>query len=156
MDASVEDVKQKMLPIHGGELGPIKINQDHTVLFVKINHSVNHSGDWRSIETNVLDQEHDYLFAFGDEVWAETGYDSDGQWFESKSSIESKVTLNQGTYYLEFETSGTTPNANNALMTVTVSQQRGSGIPHLILGILSFIATAWCWLHANRDRSFGH
>ena len=67
---------------------------------------IKNNNDWSAVTGNVLDQDKNYLFGFGQEFWKESGYDSDGRWTESKTKYDMKVTLPKGIYYLEFEQNG--------------------------------------------------
>ena len=43
---------------------------------------------WKSVDIDVYDQVGNYLFTYQDELWAETGRDSDGRWTEYRDRAE--------------------------------------------------------------------
>ena len=128
---------QKDLPLEGGMVGPIEVKKDNTVYLIKVFQFVRNDNAWSAVTGNVLDQDKNYLFGFGQEFWKESGYDSDGRWTESKTKYDVKVTLPKGTYYLEFETDPS-PGVDSGI-SVSVSGKMGSSLPFLISGILALI-----------------
>ena len=42
---------------------------------------------WKSIDIEIFDNEGNYLFAYTDELWAESGRDSDGSWTEYHTQV---------------------------------------------------------------------
>jgi hypothetical protein len=128
---------QKDLPLEGGIVGPVEVKTDNTVYLIKVFQYIRKDNDWSAVTGNVLDQDKNYLFGFGQEFWKESGYDSDGRWTESKTKYDMKVTLPKGTYYLEFETDRT-PGIDTGI-SVSVSKKMGSSLPFLAAGILALI-----------------
>lgn len=128
---------QKNLPLEGGIVGPIEVKKDTTVYLIRVFQFIRNDNDWSAVTGNVLDQDKNYLFGFGQEFWKESGYDSDGRWTESKTKYDMKVTLPKGTYYLEFETDRS-PGVDSGI-SVSVSKKMGSSLPFLIAGILALI-----------------
>jgi len=126
----------KSLPLQGGIVGPIQVKKDRTVYLVEVFQRVNY-GQWSSVTGNVLDQDKNYLFGFGEELWAESGRDSEGTWAESKNSYKMKMTLQKGTYYFEFESERSRNVSGN--ITILVHRKRGSPLPFLIAGIIALI-----------------
>ncbi|MFV2055165.1 MAG: hypothetical protein ACC707_01815 [Thiohalomonadales bacterium] len=135
----------------GGEVGPIQVTDANSVYLIDVFQSVG-SNSWSSITIDVLDENKQYLFAFGDELWKESGYDSDGSWTESNNSFNIKVTFpKEGIYYLSL--AGENSNNNpNALARVTVNQKIGSSLAFSIIGILSLLAAIAIWFYQNKDR----
>ncbi len=128
---------QKDLPLEGGMVGPIQFKKDNTVYLIKVFQSIRNDNAWSAVTGNVLDQDKNYLFGFGQEFWKESGYDSDGRWTESKTNYDMKVTLPKGTYYLEFETDRSS--GVDSGISVFVSKKLGSSLPFVIAGILALI-----------------
>ncbi len=126
----------KSLPLQGGIVGPIQVKKDRTVYLVEVFQRVG-NGQWSSVTGNVLDQDKNYLFGFGEEFWAESGRDSEGPWAESKNNYKMKVTLQKGTYYFEFESERSRYVSGN--ITISVNRKLGSPLPFLIAGILALI-----------------
>ncbi|WP_199610056.1 hypothetical protein [Flocculibacter collagenilyticus] len=54
---------------------------------------------WKSIAMDIYDDKENYLFTYTDELWSESGYDSDGRWTEyrKKASINQRF-AKAGTY----------------------------------------------------------
>lgn len=127
----------KSLPLQGGIVGPIQVKKDRTVYLVEVSQHVSY-GQWSSVTGNVLDQDKNYLFGFGEEFWAESGRDSEGPWAESKNNYKMKMTLQKGTYYFKFESERSRYVSGN--ITILVHQKRGSPLPFLIAGILALIS----------------
>ena len=103
------------------------------------------------LEGMFLDQDKNYLFGFGKELWKESGFDSDGSWTEQDTDLNIKITFNKsGTYYLRFNadsnntgtstTSSFNSQSNSSSdLQVTVSPKRGSSLIHFILACISLI-----------------
>lgn len=90
---------------------------------------------WSFVEGEVLDEEKEYLFSFGKELWHETGRDSDGPWTESENNYTMKITLPEpGTYYFRFKTQG---RYDVAALRVVISKRYGSSLPHIMLGLFA-------------------
>ena len=128
---------QQNLPPEGGIVGPLEVKKDNTVYLINVFQFVRNDNDWSAVTGNVLDQDKNYLFGFGQEFWKESGYDSDGRWTESKTTYDMKVTLPEGNYYLEFE-ADRSPTIDSGI-SVSVSKKMGSSLPFLVAGILSLI-----------------
>ena len=58
---------------------------------IKQNHSI--GGQWSYVGIELLNANKEYLFSFGDEMWYETGYDSEGSWREYKNKYSTKITI---------------------------------------------------------------
>lgn len=126
----------KSLPSQGGIVGPIQVKKDRTIYLVKVSQSVSNR-EWSAVTGNVLDQDKNYLFGFGEEFWKESGRDSEGSWTETKNKYEMKMTLQKGTYYFEFESERSHNVSGN--ITIAVYRKIGSPLPFLIAGIIALI-----------------
>ena len=124
------------LPPEGGTVGPIVTEEENTVLLIEIKQHMSSNG-WIFVEGEVMDDDEEYLFGFGEELWHESGYD-EGPWTEWKTDFDLKVTLpEKGTFYLGFKTesqpAATTP------INVKVQKKVGSSVPHFAAGLLGLI-----------------
>ncbi len=132
----------------GGTIGPLEIADDSTVLHVHVQQYVFKTG-WSYIEGELLDSEQEGLFSFGDEVWYETGRDSDGPWSERDNEFDLKITIpTAGTYFLAFTVDSgltafinppPTPDEYLSDITVRIHTKSGSTVPFFAAGILGLI-----------------
>lgn len=142
------------LPANGGTVGPITITDPGTVLQVTVkqpqtlptrrssrgfgSYGTTSNSTWTFVEGEVLDEDEQYLFGFGEELWKETGYDG-SYWTESYDEFDLKVTIpDPGTYYLGFTTQ-VAPGSSPGTMQVRVDRMRGSAIPHFVFGIVAIL-----------------
>ncbi|TAE83370.1 MAG: hypothetical protein EAZ74_06315 [Alphaproteobacteria bacterium] len=115
-------------------MGPLMVKQAKEVYEITIQSDVPENS-WVFIEGEVLDANKEYLFSFGQELWHETGYDDEGAWREQENDYSMKVTFPQaGQYYLNFKKEGS---YNTDKMHVTLSQKRGSSLPHMIFAVIT-------------------
>lgn len=117
-------------------IGPFQVQQAGTV--IKASFASNLPlNSWSFVEAELLDQDRDYLFSFGKELWHETGVDSDGKWTESDISYEMKFTVAEpGTYFLNIKTQGSAmPGRIRVMLATTI----GSSIPHFAFGIITLV-----------------
>ena len=91
------------LPSGGGTLGPIHVEGDRGIYKIHVSQRIINDNDWSYVTGEVLDENKNYLFGFGQEFWKASGYDSEGHWTERKTDYATKVTLQKGTYFLNFE-----------------------------------------------------
>ncbi len=138
--ASGSEVASKAVNESDRIIGPIKLDGKNSVLNIEIKNTVEMMR-WRYVGVDVLDSKQDYLFGFGDELWSETGRDSDGQWTERKKDFDMDITIpNPGTYYLEV--SSESNSRMNPAVNVVVSEVAGSAFPFIVLGILALLYPA--------------
>ena len=133
-------IKQNIPPT-GGKFGPIKIQEKNEVVEIEVAQRV---GDkhWSAIEAKVVDAKDNYLFAFSEELWFETGYDADGRWQEGKNQYDISVTFPEpGNYFIHFS-SANSDGSNVGGIRVEANKKVGSSIIHLWLGCLSLIIGA--------------
>lgn len=119
-----------------GIIGPIKARKRNEVFSVGINASIPVQ-TWAFVEGEVLNQNKEYLFAFGKELWSETGRDSEGRWSEKKIDYKIKVTFPEpGEYFFNFKSAGNTiPND----LKVKIVKKRGSALPHFWFGLVALV-----------------
>jgi len=138
----------KTLPATGGELGPIRTQKPNRVFKIAINQNVSVNA-FSSVEGEVLDANKNYLFGFGNELWAEAGRDAEGYWSESKTNMSHKFTLKKpGEYHIKITSTPRNP-ADIGTMNITVTQKAASSLYHFILAIISAIAAAGLLAVAN-------
>ncbi len=132
----------------GGTVGPFTIENANTVCRLKVQQNLSYSGPnkWNWIEFELLDAEKEALFGSGNELWAETGYDSEGPWRERKSSFKTNFIIREpGTYYLQAATDLSDARAIGSPIHVTLYTGAVSSVPlmwggviFLILAVLGF------------------
>ena len=131
------DVLDSKLTERTGIVGPLKVEVPNSIYEITVRHAVplNHSA---YIETELLDVNKEYLFSFGNEVWAESGYD-EGYYEEKNYDFDFTFTVtNPGEYYLKL-TSGDTSRTFYPI-TVKIGQEYGSVIGFSWLIVISLIA----------------
>jgi hypothetical protein len=151
-NTSVQTVYYTKLSPEGGTLGPLKVDKANSVYYIHVLQSVP-TNNWSVVSGSVLDENKAYLFGFGKELWRASGYDSDGAWAEARNDYETKITMQKGTYYLQFENETSVPKPRRAGIVVKVEQKRGSSLFFLIAGILGIIAGVIINEIANRTIS---
>ena len=156
MNGRVSKSLKQTISADVAEIGPIDVKKDRSVLELNAEQRHLTSGQWNYIRGEVLDQDKNYLFSFGKELWAESGYDSEGPWQESDKSMRSKFTIQKaGTYYIRLtsENSQTAKTAyeKDTNITVSVVQKRGSSLPHFIAGLLSLFIGIGLYLTQSVD-----
>ena len=132
------DTLKQSFPATGGKFGPLKIEGENEVVEINIAQQV---GDrhWSAIQAEVVDAKDNYLFAFSEELWFETGRDPDGPWQEGKRSYAISVTFPEpGNYFINFSAKNS-GSANVGDIHVVANKKLGSPIVHLWLGFISFI-----------------
>lgn len=148
MDSDISPALKTALSKNGGLVGPVKIPKDNTVCIIKSYQDVgiNQSS---FVTGNVLNENKEYLFGFGKDVWNEEGYDDEGYWHETENNYETKVTFPvKGKYYFEFESEATDPNQISD-MYVEIAQKQASSLIFQWFGWLSLIAAGILFVMAN-------
>ncbi len=146
-------IARATLPPKGGQVGPIRVKSRNTVLAIKVEQQF-HKNGWSYLEAELLDQDENYLFGFGDEMWAESGYD-EGHWHEEDNDYDLYVTIpERGTYYLAF--TGQVGTQGSAIATkvpdqvvwdfrVTVDRKSASTLPFWMAGIFGLLCGILMW-----------
>lgn len=141
LGSTTKNLKTGMIPASGGEFGPITTEKDNQVVKFSFYQNVPLQ-KWSGVDVEVLDADKEYLFAFGEELWHESGRDSDGYWEESKEDMSLSVTFPKpGTYYLDISSEGNY-NATGDRIRVSASAKRGSSVAFIWLGFISLILGA--------------
>lgn len=147
---SGKEIKQTVSMV-GGQVGPLQVVDNNTVYLINVRQNVS-SNSWSFITVDLLDANKQYLFSFGDEMWHESGYDSDGGWTESTNEFDMKVTFpNKGLFYLSVGGEKSTNN-RNASVTVTVNKKVGSSLAFSVVGILCLILAVGIWFFENKEK----
>ena len=135
--------------LHQNEIwGPIKVKKNNSSYKVMIHADLGWQS-WSFLEIEVLDYDKEYLYSFGKELWRESGRDLEGAWQENNNSYNMNITFPKvGNYYFKLKA-----DSNRAMgkIRVSVSRVRGSGIPHLIFGVICIIVG--CVFHEKKHKS---
>ncbi|QLJ08760.1 MULTISPECIES: hypothetical protein [unclassified Pseudoalteromonas] len=65
---------------------------------------------WKAIDIEIFDPEGNYLFSYSDELWAETGRDSEGKWTEYREKVHHEVHFPKKGQYSAYVSSSFGPN----------------------------------------------
>lgn len=150
---SSAQIKQT-LPFNGGDVGPIQVGKRNSVYNIEVQKDISQYGRWSFVGGDVLDNNKQFLFGFGEELWKESGYDSDGPWYEEKTAYDLKVTFPQpGDYYLRFKAESSSSDRGN--IKVSVSPKIGSSLAHFVLGIMSLIGVLVLLVMGSEEIKFG-
>lgn len=138
LSSHIGDAIKQNFPSAGGQFGPIKIHEKNEIVELKISQ---HVGDrhWSAIDAEVVDAKGNYLFAFSEELWFETGRDSEGPWKEGKRNYDLSLTFPEpGNYFINFN-SENSRNSSVGDIRVEARKKLGSSIAHFWIGFISFI-----------------
>jgi len=137
----------------GGEVGPVVVEKAGEVYQVEINQPLKAYDIWSFVDGEVLNEEKEFLFGFGDEVWSESGYDDEGSWYEKKEDFSHNVTFPEaGTYYLNFKSETSSQGSVDGVQ-VRVQKLVGASLAHFWIGMISFIAAISLWWMASNTRA---
>lgn len=133
------------------EVGPLRVDKDNSVYRVKVEADVP-AKNWSYIDGSLLDRNGKFLFGFGKDLWHERGSDPDGSsWSQAVTSFEMDfVAPEKGTYSLRFNASQSS--LQDTHVSVHVYEKAGSGVPHLLYGIIVLILGVV--INEIRNRSF--
>lgn len=145
-----DEIKQTFSP-EGGKFGPIETLKENEVYNIGIHQNMR-SHYWSAVEGEVVDEDWNFLVSFSDELWYETGYDSEGAWSEGKLKYDISITFPKpGKYFILIKSTNENP-ASVEDIYITAYQEFGSHIIFTFLGWISL--TAGCFiLYSNRARS---
>jgi len=150
--SDISDVKSKTLTGDGGEYGPLIVKEKNASYEITISNYVQ-LNKWSYIEVEVLDENKQHLFSFGDGMWHESGYDDEGAWEESKTKYSMDVTFKEpGKYYLKI-VSERNDGPGNPIVISTV-QERGSNVAFTVLGVISLLLAGIAYyaeMHSTLD-----
>lgn len=122
------DIIETQVPSIGGIHGPFKVEQANSNMQIAVAQWPISVGTWVAVDVEVLDENKQYLFGFGDEFWHETGYD-EGHWDESNNSMYMNIHFEKaGDYYLSLTAESNSNLATIADYKVSLARLRGSGV----------------------------
>lgn len=132
-----DSISQSFSP-KGGKFGPIEVVEENEVVNIAVSQHVK-DRNWSYVEGEVVDSNDNYLFSFSEELWFETGRDSDGYWEEGKRSYDISITFPKpGKYFLNF-TSENNRSSGVGDIRVKAMKEIGSNVAFLWLGCISLI-----------------
>ena len=134
-------LERQKLPGTGGTVGPIQVENANDVFRIDIYQDVP-LGRWSAVDVSLLDENQDYVVSFGDELWDEDGYDSEGYWRESKDDYDMKITFPEpGLYYLDVSADGNLGDGqDNHAIYVGVYQKLGASLYFYVAAFASLLA----------------
>ncbi len=125
------------------KIGPIVIDKPYTTYEIETKTTLA-ANTWTFVEVVVEDRFGEYLYSFGQELWHETGRDSDGPWRETRHNFESNLTFPEaGEFYLSFMVSSKN-NRHPSKLYVKLIKRNGSAVLHFWMGVLLLIAGLIC------------
>ncbi len=134
MDAPIKTEKFDV-PKTGMTLGPYVVPDNNAVYYFEFEQMMK-VNNWSYLTIEILDQNKEFLYAFGDEFWNESGYDG-GKWHESDTKYETKFTIHKkGTYYFDLITEASNMDDMQKIK-MKLSQVRGSSLGFYWLSIIS-------------------
>ncbi len=119
-------------------IGPIEVSEKQSTLRFQATRNMHVNGNWISVQADVLNENKGFLFSVSDELWYESGRDSEGPWSEAHDMFDAKFTLGKGKYYIAIQaeySSGMRP-----YLFVRVSEVFGATSLLLVVGIVSGFA----------------
>lgn len=132
VSADDEDSEPKRLAL----IGPIEVKNKSEILGFQIKSNLGNE-KWEFIEADVLDQDKEYLFSFGQELWDESGRDNEGYWHEREDSYEAKISFpKEGKFYISLKTQSDNYPSN---IKIIVKKYHASPYPHGIFGLICMI-----------------
>lgn len=149
MSMDVGEPQITSLTKEGGKFGPIVTRDHNEVVKIELRQRLPLM-KWSAVDVEVMDENGNYLFAFGDEFWHETGRDSEGRWEEAKHKYSLAVTFPQpGSYFLNISAEGNATNSNPHI-SVRVRHELGSSLIFIWLGMGAlFLAGLLFYLKVN-------
>lgn len=128
---------------------PITISERNTLLNVTVAQRLA-TDSWSFPELQLLDADKEYLFSFGDELWYETGRDSDGPWVEHHTTYGLDVRVPEpGIYHLAMQIDGA-----QVPVLVTFGRLHMSFLPHFWAAVVALGAGLVLAISANAQQDF--
>lgn len=131
------------IPIaESSEPQPFIVNDHSSVHLIRLEHSAINmlwNKDWSSVHVEVMNENKETIFGFGDEFWRASGYD-EGNWYETKDFSDIKITFpERGTYYLSAEIERSSNRISDNVY-ITIESKKGSSLPFQVAMVISFVA----------------
>ena len=141
------NVLSKQVAATGGVIGPISAPSANQSYHVGVASDLPSFQTWKFVSIDVLDEKKEFLFAFGSDLWKQSGYDGGEYWSEWVTQFDHKFTLKEpGNYYLQVNVD--VGSAEQRVIKVRVRQLTGSSLAHLVLAIFAGIAAIVCgWIY---------
>jgi hypothetical protein len=138
------------IPLKGGVHGPIVIEQPNSNYKLRLKQYSVALNVWNAVDIEVLDENKNYLFGFGDEFWHESGYD-EGRWEETKRTLVMDVHFeNAGNYYLSISAQSNAALDARSGYELMIVQQRGSIVAFQWLKFIAFLLGGLILLYRYR------
>ena len=129
--------KYKLDP-EGGIIGPITTSKKNTVYEIYVEQNLAQDSQWSFVSGELLDENKNYLFGFGEEFWKESGYDSEGYWSDKVTNYDMDITIpEKGSYYLKFNSE--IAQGVNVPILINLKKKRGTGSAFVLMGIITLV-----------------
>lgn len=139
-DRDVGEPLTRQFDENGGMLGPIEVPEDNTVYEFTAIRAVPYGG-WSYVGIELLNDEGEYLMGFGDEFWAEQGYDSDGHWSESYNRYYTNIVIpSEGVHFVKVNVENPKRLASSSPLYVSIQQQAGGTFLLTLCTFLGLVA----------------
>ncbi|WP_338519798.1 hypothetical protein [Alteromonas gracilis] len=125
------------------QIGPIDVDKPYTAfeVYTAVGLPANH---WTFVEIEVVNHKGDYLYSFGQELWHETGRDSDGNWTDVRYDFDTDLTFPEtGKFFLNFMVSSKA-NKHPSRLKVRLTKRNGSAMLHFWTGLILIISGLFC------------
>lgn len=120
---------------------PFSTTKNNTVITIDMKLDMKKVG-WATVNGTLQNHDQKDLISFSHEFWYEEGYDADGAWSEASDTESFTLTLPKpGTYSISLEFEANSPTSVNSVH-ISLSEQYGSHIPHMVFGIILAIIAA--------------
>lgn len=143
-----KELKQ-IFPDTGGKLGPIETTGDNEIQYVEVYQTIP-NGQWSSVDGQLLDEKGTTLFSFSENLWFESGYDSDGYWEEGKRDFGIAITIpKKGQYFFNITAQNSGQGVGNII--IKANRELGSMVGFMWIGILfSLLGVLILYISAKR------
>lgn len=142
-DEAIASIAEEGLQYQMLLAGPFTVSKKSTVYYISVACRLV-ANSWSYVEAELLDEDREYIFSFGRELWHEAGRDSDGAWEESARVLDLNLTnLEPDEYYILLK-ARQNPQTGGALPLwayLSVKRQIGSPIPHALFGTMCLAAS---------------
>lgn len=135
---------------NGGIIGPLEVPDANTLYEFTAIRSVPY-GAWSFVGIELMNDDGEYLMGFGDEFWAEQGYDSDGQWSESYNRYETNIVIpSTGVHFIKVNVESSY-NINSPVY-VSIQRQVGGVFLFRVFMVLSLVLGIFILVMNNAEK----